>query len=67
MKKPALGGFLVLLCTAVNTVVVPRTGIEPVRLAAADFKSATSTYFVTEASAIIQHYSELINTFQNAE
>jgi hypothetical protein len=29
--------------------MVPRAGIEPARLAAADFKSATSTYFVIEA------------------
>ena len=31
--------------------MVPETGIEPVRRKAADFKSATSTYFVTRASA----------------
>lgn len=31
--------------------MVPRTGIEPVRLAAADFKSATSTNFVTQATS----------------
>lgn len=30
--------------------VVPRTGLEPVRLAAPDFKSGTSTNFVTRAS-----------------
>ncbi len=29
--------------------VVPETGVEPVHLAAADFKSATSTNFVTRA------------------
>jgi len=32
-----------------NTLLVPRTGIEPVLLADADFKSATSTNFVTRA------------------
>ena len=32
-----------------NMRLVPGTGIEPVRLAAADFKSATSTNFVTQA------------------
>lgn len=30
-------------------VVVPGTGLEPVRLAAADFKSAVSTYSTTRA------------------
>lgn len=32
-------------------IVVPGTGIEPVRPKAADFKSATSTNFVTRASS----------------
>src|SRR5262252_4617724 len=31
--------------------LVPRTGVEPVRLAAPDFKSGTSTNFVTRASS----------------
>lgn len=39
-------------------IMVPGTGIEPVRPKAADFKSATSTNFVTRASsdkALILH------------
>lgn len=32
--------------------MVPVTGIEPVRVAPADFKSATSTSFVTPAHAL---------------
>lgn len=34
--------------------VVPETGLEPVHLAVADFKSATSTNFVTRAKRRVQ-------------
>jgi hypothetical protein len=44
--------------------MVPRTGIEPVRLAARDFKSLTSTYFVIEAMYFVQvaDYSDALGT-----
>lgn len=39
---------LMLVSTIVETLV-PETGVEPARLAAADFKSAVSTNFTTQA------------------
>jgi hypothetical protein len=48
-----LGGLLLLGAAARRRrswkSVVPRAGIEPARLAAADFESAASTNFTTEA------------------
>ena len=43
--------------------MVPRAGIEPARLAAADFKSATSTDFVIGACFDIQNSSPLLKSW----
>jgi hypothetical protein len=44
-----MGGFLIFTAALEYQLLVPRAGIEPARLAAADFESAASTNSTTEA------------------
>nr|GEU28109.1 hypothetical protein [Tanacetum cinerariifolium] len=44
-----MGGFLFVTAALAYNLLVPRAGIEPARLAAADFESAASTNSTTEA------------------
>jgi hypothetical protein len=46
-----------------RNLLVPRAGIEPARLAAGDFESPASTYFTTEAFAVLLNSMKLLYTF----
>ena len=52
---PPPGKLAIQRYVTLGRKVVPRTGIEPVRLSAGGFKPPTSTNFVTRANFVVWH------------